>query len=81
MTTFDTQCNTCIHRHIREDGNRTCDAFPSAGPEEGIPSEIFWNKVDHRKPFPGDNDIGWEAKDEDAEHPGLPSEDQRTTTP
>ena len=78
MTRYVTQCNECIHRHIREDGFRTCDAFPEPTEEGEIPEVIFDNRVDHREPFPGDNDIRWEAKDEDAEHPGVIPEWQRT---
>lgn len=50
------QCFYCKHK--RPAGK--CDAFP-----EGIPREILFNRVDHRKPYPGDNGIQWEAKPED----------------
>lgn len=35
----------------------TCKAFP-----KGIPDEIFFEKVTHDKPYPGDNGIQFENK-------------------
>lgn len=37
----------------------TCDAFPA-----GIPREILENRADHRKPYPGDRGIHFEATDD-----------------
>ncbi len=37
----------------------TCKAFP-----EGIPEQIFWGTVDHTKPYPGDNGIRFEKKED-----------------
>ena len=56
-------CVWCKHAH---NDNRTCDAFP-----DGIPDEIKYSDVDrnlapfdHRKPYPGDNGIRFEIRDE-----------------
>lgn len=37
----------------------TCDAFP-----DGIPSEIFRGEFIHNKPYPGDNGILYERRDD-----------------
>jgi len=63
------QCHTCKHWVSPLDvgdgtgDKQTCAAFPGA-----IPDDIWWNRADHRKPYPGDHDIQWEA-DGDAEFP------------
>lgn len=36
----------------------SCEAFPS-----GIPVEIWENRADHRRPFPGDNGLHWLSLD------------------
>ncbi|MCP5510235.1 MAG: hypothetical protein H7A24_00005 [Leptospiraceae bacterium] len=36
---------------------KKCDAYPN-----GIPFEIWTNKVDHSKPYPGDNGIRFEPR-------------------
>ena len=60
MTTILPQCVFCrYYRH--GDTGPVCDAFP-----EGIPKRILHNNHDHRKPYPGDNDIRFEPVDEDA---------------
>lgn len=47
------QCAYCKHK-----GNgRYCDAF------DEIPMDILLNKVDHRKPAKGDNDIQFEPNE------------------
>jgi len=56
MTLRLLQCGLC--KHYINPGTGlfpTCFAFP-----EGIPEEIFWNRVDHKKPYPGDNAIQFE---------------------
>jgi len=57
MTTPKTPlCATC--KHLRdfppegEDFGLACDAYP-----RGIPEEILDSKVDHRKPYSGDQGI------------------------
>jgi hypothetical protein len=56
-------CGFC--KHLHRDLN-TCDAFP-----DGIPIEIQQSNVktgkmpfDHRKPYPGDNGVRFEIRDE-----------------
>lgn len=46
------QCSLCIHGRA---GTARCAAFQS-----GKPNEIFFNEVDHRSPYKGDNGIQWE---------------------
>jgi hypothetical protein len=48
------QCMSCKHDH----GDGSCDAFKS------IPFDILTGRHDHRKPYPGDNGILYEKKDE-----------------
>jgi len=51
----DTQCSLCRHHA----GWGKCKAFP-----DGIPYEIRVDKVPHKEPYPGDNGIQFEPKDE-----------------
>lgn len=53
------QCLFCKHwtsplDRGGDDPTQTCTAFP-----EGIPDEIWWNRVDHRAPFEGDHGVRW----------------------
>lgn len=53
------QCLTCSHfqsplDHPEVTGH-ACDAFAK------IPDEIWGDVVDHRKPYPGDHGIQWDA--------------------
>jgi hypothetical protein len=41
------------------DGTGSCAAFPDA--VDAIPSPIWWNQADHRKPYDGDHNIRWES--------------------
>jgi len=52
------QCMFCFHLKP----GRTCTAFP-----DGIPKEIHSNHFDHRQPYPGDNNIHFQAVDNSAE--------------
>lgn len=51
------QCLTCVHFKSPLEGAKehTCDAFAH------IPDVIWGNAVGHRKPYPGDHGIQWEA--------------------
>lgn len=57
------QCGSCKHFHgldYPDENGRfpdkvTCDAFPN-----GIPQEIYSDKIKHTKPYPGDNGIQYE---------------------
>jgi len=61
------QCLACKHWQSpldRTDANaqqgvptQVCDAYPLPS---GIPSDVWWNRVDHRQPVDGDHDIQWE---------------------
>jgi len=45
---FSNQCSICVHYT----SNLSCRAFPKQ-----IPAQIREGKVDHSKPYPGDNGI------------------------
>ena len=55
------KCSLCKNRFY-QNGEQyptcTCKAFP-----DGIPVEIMREKVDHEKPYPGDNGIQFEPTD------------------
>lgn len=52
------QCVKCKHKHPRtKEGPLTCKAYPN-----GIPRDLFYNDMDHTKPYPGDNGILFEPK-------------------
>ena len=49
-------CETCKWLRInKKERLYACKAYP-----EGIPMEIVSNKIDHRKPYNGDNGIRYE---------------------
>jgi hypothetical protein len=49
------QCVRCKHKH---DSGGTCNAFLNR-----IPVAILMNRHDHREPYPGDNGIRFEPRD------------------
>ena len=54
------QCDACKHSY----NNGTCMAFP-----QRIPLAILVYDFDHRKPFPGDHGIRFEAKEDQSSMP------------
>lgn len=51
------QCSLCTHRTRTEELGVYCEAFP-----DGIPEDIYYNRHDHRKPYPGDRGVRWESE-------------------
>ncbi len=54
----NSHCKDCIHFREEEsfkDLIPVCNAF-----NDGIPEDIWYNKVDHTKPYPGDKGIRFE---------------------
>lgn len=49
------QCLSC--RHAGAHGRGTCAAFPA-----GIPRVMLMDEADHRRPYPGDGGVRFEAK-------------------
>lgn len=52
-TTIISQCLDC--KHFIDDTKFTCKAFP-----DGIPDDLVFNKVSHKKPYEGDKGIQFE---------------------
>jgi len=52
------QCAFCQHV-TRANGVTSCAAFP-----DGVPAAILNNERDHRGPFPGDQGLRYELRDE-----------------
>lgn len=50
------QCIDCKNYINNNEGIYKCRAFP-----EGIPNDIFWNKIDHNNNIDGDKGIKFEA--------------------
>jgi len=48
------QCDRCKHKY---GGKQACPAYP-----DGIPSALYWNEHDHRKPYKGDQGIRFQPK-------------------
>lgn len=50
------QCIDCKHfKGLNDNGKYSCSAFP-----DGIPDDVFWNKVLHEENIEGDNKIKFE---------------------
>lgn len=58
---YSAQCLFCAHFQMAESA---CAAFP-----DGIPSEVFTGMHDHRRPYPGDNGVGFKSMDTDTQKP------------
>jgi len=59
----DSQCAHCKHLRRPVEAGWPCTAFP-----QGVPEDVFYNRHDHRQPYPGDSGIRWEpATEEDAD--------------
>jgi hypothetical protein len=54
------QCGFCRHLLRATPDGLPCVAFP-----DGVPDELYYNKRDHRKPYPGDHGVRWEAASEE----------------
>ena len=52
METIMPDCMTCRHFYHDNINKNSCKAFP-----DGIPKEIFYDLVSHRKPYTGDYGI------------------------
>jgi hypothetical protein len=52
-------CFDCKHRTSNSGEKLSCEAFPN-----GVPTEIAVGSWDHHKPYPGDNGIQFEPKEE-----------------
>jgi hypothetical protein len=53
------KCYYCKNYIHSEDVVPMCKAYP-----DGIPMEIFREEVDHTKPYPGDNGIQYEPRED-----------------
>lgn len=59
VSRLPSQCHFCKHFRSPLDTklpNDTCDAFPDA-----IPDDLWWNRADHRQPYPDDHGVMWES--------------------
>lgn len=67
MTTIANICAWCTRFRAQVRDRTTCDAFP-----EGIPEAIQWMDADHRRPYPGDHGMLFEAEEDlPYDHPRL----------
>jgi hypothetical protein len=58
------QCGACAHFRSpfsRGDGDYSGDPFCAAFPD-GIPDEVYDNRLDHRQPIDGDHGVRWESR-------------------
>lgn len=52
-------CYECKHKTSKSREKMTCKAFP-----DGVPLEILISSHDHHNPYPGDNGIQFEPKED-----------------
>lgn len=55
----EVKCLSCEHYTVTDSYLPTCKAFPN-----GIPKEIWGERVDHTKPYPEDNGIQFQQKED-----------------
>lgn len=68
----ESQCIFCKHYHNQRHPDTKqiiCDAY-----SDGVPRELLYNSVIHRKPFEGDNGIQFELKSDIPEGVKIPLE-------
>lgn len=53
------RCLDCQHFKGKDEEERfICEAFPN-----GIPEDVFWNKIDHTENTEGDNGIKYQERE------------------
>lgn len=55
MSVIFSQCLDCKHFDFNNKEKNTCSAFP-----QGIPEDIFWNRIMHTENLSNDNGIKFE---------------------
>lgn len=55
MSVIFSQCLDCKHFDFNNESKNICSAFPN-----GIPDDIFWNKITHTQNIDNDNGIKFE---------------------
>ena len=55
MSVIFSQCLDCKHFDFNNESKNICSAFPN-----GIPDDVFWNKITHTQNIDNDNGIKFE---------------------